>query len=774
MGRQAGAFCNDWELFGIDLHCDGDGHTRVTNFIRPILRPFVFSDIRDELARQDRGAAAGTDAIHFDSCRFEEAGEYIRSQYDRVIAKLDPAAPEVFAATDEFGKLLHPVQDFYAHSNWIELLGVTGPGSAGPSDLIDQGVGPWRTLGPLSAVQDDIIVGEIPPGGLPAGWRVEQTLESVFPLFTSAAGEISRGLVTGWNPDGACPDVRPGEIILEEQQLPECLCEDPCCPHDSQCFCEPCPFPDPEDCPPDSCDEFSGCCPTYIEHVLRTARLVHGNSPICSDRYCPSGMPTELCLNKDEEGRPGFEAAVGLAQYQTAHEWCRLLHLASESEFGYAASSILMALWAKPEDEPFGPHPISTPCGTPLGVLQGKPGPIEVTVRAVNIELLRPRPELSALFRTKFVFAAYTGDFRRSEYEVPSAFSQGSSATVPAENLPDEITMCIHSGDTLVGTIWGWDDLAIGLPSSVGELDSSDRVIRGVSLVLSGPDFAPGVHREVSGDLIVDFEVIVQQSDADADGLSACGENFYGTDPSNADTDADGLSDGEEANIVKSDPLDPDSDDDGINDGPEVNTYCTDPLDADTDDDGLDDGVELSTGTNPRDPDSDDDGLNDGDEVNVHHTNPLDADSDDDGLTDGHEVNDSHTDPLDPDTDDDGLGDGIEVSNGTNPLDTDSDDDGILDGEDVEWLQTAIDHLGASAFQKGGAGLGTGMEAILDAVERRITAGDIAGGIRDLNKLRARVDGCGTKADNNDWIVDCAAQLQVRAFIDLLIANLRT
>ena len=42
----------------------------------------------------------------------------------------------------------------------------------------------------------------------------------------------------------------------------------------------------------------------------------------------------------------------------------------------------------------------------------------------------------------------------------------------------------------------------------------------------------------------------------------------------------------------------------------------TDPLDADTDDDGLSDGAETGTfGTDPTDPDSDDDGLSDGTEV---------------------------------------------------------------------------------------------------------------------------------------------------------------
>ena len=41
----------------------------------------------------------------------------------------------------------------------------------------------------------------------------------------------------------------------------------------------------------------------------------------------------------------------------------------------------------------------------------------------------------------------------------------------------------------------------------------------------------------------------------------------------------------------------------------------TDPTDADTDDDGLVDGAERTAGSDPRDPDTDDDGMTDGDEV---------------------------------------------------------------------------------------------------------------------------------------------------------------
>jgi hypothetical protein len=63
----------------------------------------------------------------------------------------------------------------------------------------------------------------------------------------------------------------------------------------------------------------------------------------------------------------------------------------------------------------------------------------------------------------------------------------------------------------------------------------------------------------------------------------------------------------------------------------------TNPNDADSDDDGLSDGIEADLGTDPLDADTDDDELLDGQEVGVG-TNPLDPDSDDDGILDGEDV----------------------------------------------------------------------------------------------------------------------------------------
>lgn len=94
--------------------------------------------------------------------------------------------------------------------------------------------------------------------------------------------------------------------------------------------------------------------------------------------------------------------------------------------------------------------------------------------------------------------------------------------------------------------------------------------------------------------------------DSDGDGLLDTRENELGTDPYDADTDDDGLSDGEEVNLYRTNPLVADTDMDALLDGAEVRTYKTDPLDRDTDDGGVADGHEvIEDSTDPLDPSDD-------------------------------------------------------------------------------------------------------------------------------------------------------------------------
>lgn len=94
--------------------------------------------------------------------------------------------------------------------------------------------------------------------------------------------------------------------------------------------------------------------------------------------------------------------------------------------------------------------------------------------------------------------------------------------------------------------------------------------------------------------------------DPDSDGLTNSEELGLGTDPNNADTDGDGVKDGDEVHrkvagaAAPTDPLKADTDGDGLNDGAEV-TAGTDPLLADTDGDGFSDAQEVFHGSNPKD-----------------------------------------------------------------------------------------------------------------------------------------------------------------------------
>jgi len=175
--------------------------------------------------------------------------------------------------------------------------------------------------------------------------------------------------------------------------------------------------------------------------------------------------------------------------------------------------------------------------------------------------------------------------------------------------------------------------------------------------------------------------------DTDADGQTDSNEINAGTNPtvneSGLDSDRDGLNNGEEQDIG-TDPDDSDTDNDGLTDGEEVNQHQTDPLQADTDADGLSDSEEVDFGTNPSAADSDFDTLSDIDEIQTFNTSPVNADSDGDSLNDQDELQLYFTDPLLADSDNDGLNDDVEVLTfNSNPNAWDTDGDGVSDATEA-------------------------------------------------------------------------------------------
>ena len=71
---------------------------------------------------------------------------------------------------------------------------------------------------------------------------------------------------------------------------------------------------------------------------------------------------------------------------------------------------------------------------------------------------------------------------------------------------------------------------------------------------------------------------VATETDQDADNYADALEVDLGLDPSNPDTDGDGVADGDELNIYGTDPTVADTDGDGVSDGEELFGIHTDPL----------------------------------------------------------------------------------------------------------------------------------------------------------------------------------------------------
>ena len=186
------------------------------------------------------------------------------------------------------------------------------------------------------------------------------------------------------------------------------------------------------------------------------------------------------------------------------------------------------------------------------------------------------------------------------------------------------------------------DGLTDGFESDVHEISFTIERTETIRSILTSP-----VNPDMDGDGLLDGEEL-----ASPDGIPR-------TDPTVPDTDGEGLSDGAERLTHGSDPTLRDTDSDTLTDFLEVTarelhleidgaaaprTIVTSPIVADTDLEGLNDGEEWngpsSYGflTDPTDPDTDRDGLSDFDEVvglNRRSTNPVQSDTDQDGLVDG-------------------------------------------------------------------------------------------------------------------------------------------
>ncbi len=146
--------------------------------------------------------------------------------------------------------------------------------------------------------------------------------------------------------------------------------------------------------------------------------------------------------------------------------------------------------------------------------------------------------------------------------------------------------------------------------------------------------FADGAeygHWGIKEETAVDIDI---EKDSDKDLLPDFMEDYFGCDNTKEDTDGDGLPDYIEVYSLVLDPTLADTDRNGVNDGEE-----------DIDGEGLTNINEVKNGTSIVESDSDTDGLSDYEETVNYRTNPLKEDSDGDGAKDGKEM-ELGTNPL--------------------------------------------------------------------------------------------------------------------------------
>lgn len=277
------------------------------------------------------------------------------------------------------------------------------------------------------------------------------------------------------------------------------------------------------------------------------------------------------------------------------------------------------------------------------------------------------------------------------EYAVEISMTQGEMH-LPMFDIEDNTTGFVIErvdGDRRLPMPMFWDDRAVRAADAL--LDADDAVqtlIEGSRLGaprqrrrwVQPQVLDPDTDRMVDLPLAFDTWTHAQRVAITTVGCARCAEPVdrvrIGPENEDGDQDEDGLLDGEE-----------DLNGDGVVDPEE-----TDPTNPDTDGDGINDGVERQAGYDPTRADSDGDGLPDGIE-----------DANQDGTR-----GDDETDPLDPDSDGDGLVDGAEDRDGdgqrgaqeTDPRLADTDGDGLDDGADPDPLSAddAADAMGDAAI----------------------------------------------------------------------------
>jgi hypothetical protein len=444
------------------------------------LRPAVLQAIHRQNNWMDGGIRKGEDERHFDDCEFNGAAEFIRDRYQgarRSLIALDP-----WAAASEFGQALHPAQDFYSHSNWVELGFPLGDNEAtveqveglDQSDLVDLSgaqsslAQSWSAPSGGAVVRNDILLGGDDWEGIPYGWSISRN---------GPPGRFVRFVPTLIDPQG---NTRGRLLVSGQSEAPYKL-----------------PFDDSE-------------CDVPFKNLPLNAYtgITHKNL----NKDGPTSGQADL---PDEEKRKKYYRAYALAKLQTGYEWCRLVRQASVVD----RDGLLLAMWVKAGGNP---HPPDTPCRP------ASPGPRQVTVTIESIRILDDGDQ-QYRDRERGTVERSTGEIQLAAvlYDDRQNFNRSVHATnrsgsmklhdgdfVPSSQLPPPLTLCVDRGASFALHAWDNDDplgdqFALDFDNVSGGPNNPlgpDTLLVGFRRDF-GPQLPSGVQSASSDDLDVRFRV---------------------------------------------------------------------------------------------------------------------------------------------------------------------------------------------------------------------------------------------------------------------------
>src|SRR6187402_1738760 len=169
------------------------------DFLRPeIIEAIVIADVSTDVQ------FALVNANHFDDCNFSGGSQVIATNQAEAVRNLDPSLPETAqaAALLSFGRSLHTVQDFYAHSNWVELGGKT---------LLDRSLGAFPTLSQYATIGSSGFV--VVQGNKPKRSALTRDADAAYPTNAVVTVKLDKarapGLISGtvdYEAGNFCPD----------------------------------------------------------------------------------------------------------------------------------------------------------------------------------------------------------------------------------------------------------------------------------------------------------------------------------------------------------------------------------------------------------------------------------------------------------------------------------------------------------------------------------------------------------------------------------------